>query len=65
MRVAIATKGGTVLEEGRVFMHRALVVLGEVRVAALADLLTGLVDTASTATNDSKATIKESAGYGR
>ena len=69
VRVAITAKGRSVLEEirseGRAFMHRTFVVLGEARVAALADLLTELVDAATAATRDSNATMKESVGYGR
>ena len=69
VRVAITAKGRSVLEEirseGRAFMHRAFVVLGEARVAALADLLTELVDAATTAPKDSNATMKESVGCGR
>jgi len=69
VRVAITAKGRSVLEEirseGRAFMHRAFVVLGGARVAALADLLTELVDAATTATNDAKATMTARVGYGR
>lgn len=69
VRITITAKGRSVLEEirseGRAFMHRAFVVLGEARVAALADLLTELVDAATTATRDSNAIVKESVGHGR
>jgi DNA-binding MarR family transcriptional regulator len=69
VRVTITAKGRNVLEEirseGRAFMHRAFVVLGESKVATLADLLTELVDAVTTATNDAKATMTESAGFGR
>lgn len=69
VRVAITAKGRSALEgirsEARAFMHRAFVVLGEARVAALADLLTELVDAATTATNDAKATMTARVGYGR
>lgn len=69
VRVAITPKGRSVLEEirseGRAFMHRAFVVLGEARVEALADLLTKLVDAATTATGDSNTTLKEGVSCAR
>ncbi len=69
VRVAITAKGRSALEEirseGRAFMYRAFMVLGESKVATLADLLTELVDAATTATRDSDTTMKESVGSGR
>lgn len=69
VRVAMTAKGRSALEEirseGRAFMHRAFMVLGETKVATLADLLTELVDAVTTATSDSKAAIKQSADFPR
>ena len=67
VRVAITAKGRGVLEEirseGRAFLQRAFEVLGEAKVATLADLLTDLVDAATKTPRDPNAAIKESAGY--
>ena len=46
-------------------MYRAFMALGESKVATLANLLTELVDAATTATRDSDTTMKESVGSGR
>lgn len=69
VRVALTVAGRSVLEEilfeGRAFMQRAFGVLGEARVAILADLLAELVEASAVANDESSdptATTQESAG---
>ena len=57
MRVSLTDAGRGALEEilteGRAHLHRVFDVLGEARVAALADLLTELVEASATANDES------------
>lgn len=71
VRVSLTDPGRGVLEEilteGRAFMHRAFDVLGDARVAALANLLTELVEASATANDESSeppVTAQGNAGNG-